>query len=77
MSLMKWLRGGDENSATTAAISAGLAEIDGLFRPSRHKQTEHIDETKRRKIDVATGAGIDLDRGIAVIRFRPTPQPEG
>jgi hypothetical protein len=67
MGLMRWMRGGDENSATAAAVSAGLAEIDGLFRPSRHKQTEHVEESKRKRVDVANGAGIDLDRGIATL----------
>jgi hypothetical protein len=68
MGLMRWMRGGDENTATTAAISAGLAEIDGLFRPSKHKQTEHIAESKRKRVDVANGSDIDLDTGKAVIR---------
>jgi hypothetical protein len=68
MGLMRWMRGGDENSASTAAISAGLAEIDGLFRPSKHKQTEHIAESKRKRVDVANGADVDLDTGRAVIR---------
>jgi hypothetical protein len=68
MGLLRWLRGGDENGATASAISAGLAEIDGLFRPSKHKQTEHVEESKRRRIDVANGAGIDLDRNVAIIR---------
>jgi hypothetical protein len=67
MGLMRWMRGGDENSATAAAVSAGLAEIDGLFRPSRHKQTEHVEEAKRKRVDVANGAGIDLERGIATL----------
>jgi hypothetical protein len=76
MGLMRWLRGGEENNAAANLISAGLAEIDGLFRPSKHKQTEHIEESKRRRVDVANGAGIDLDRGIAVIRSRrEPPQP--
>src|SRR5215470_14502340 len=66
MGFMRWLRGGDENSAATSAVSAGLAEIDGLFRPSKHKQTEHIQETKRKRVDVAA-SGIDLERGVAVI----------
>ena len=66
MGFMQWLRGGDDT--TSAMLSAGLAEIDALFRPSKHKQTEHIEETKRRRIDVANGSGIDLDRGIAIIR---------
>lgn len=67
MGLMRWMRGGDENSATAAAVSAGLAEIDGLFRPSRHKQTEHVEEAKRKRVDVANGAGVDLERGIATL----------
>jgi hypothetical protein len=66
MGFMRWLRGGDENSAATSAVSAGLAEIDGLFRPSKHKQTEHIQETKRKRVDIAA-SGIDLERGVAVI----------
>jgi hypothetical protein len=68
MGLLRWLRGGEEHSSATAMVSAGLAEIDGLFRPSKHKQTEHVEESKRRRVDVANGAGVDLDRGIAVIR---------
>jgi hypothetical protein len=68
MGLMRWMRGGDENTGTTAAISAGLAEIDGLFRPSKHKQTEFIAESKRKRVDVANGSDIDLDTGKAVIR---------
>ncbi|HEY3009699.1 MAG TPA: hypothetical protein VGJ63_16765 [Micromonosporaceae bacterium] len=74
MGFMRWLRGGDENSTATAIVSAGLAEIDGLFRPSKHKQTEHIEESKRKRVDVANGAGIDLDLGVAIIR-RPAPEP--
>jgi hypothetical protein len=62
------MRGGDDNNAATAMVSAGLAEIDGLFRPSKHKQTEHVEESKRRRIDVANGAGVDLDSGVAIIR---------
>ena len=75
MGFLRWLRGGEENSSATAVVSAGLAEIDGLFRPSRHKQTEHIAESRRRRVDVANGAGVDLDRGIAVIR-RPADEPD-
>jgi hypothetical protein len=70
---MRWMRGGDENSATAAAVSAGLAEIDGLFRPSRHKQTEHVEEAKRKRVDVANGAGIDLERGIATVSVEASP----
>jgi hypothetical protein len=70
MGFMRWLRGGDENSAATSAVSAGLAEIDGLFRPSKHKQTEHIQESKRKRVDVAA-SGIDLERGVAVIPSAP------
>ena len=73
MGFLRWLRGGDENGAAAGVISAGMAEIDGLFRPSKHKQTEHIEESKRRRIDVANGAGIDLDRGVAVLRPKPKP----
>jgi hypothetical protein len=78
VSVLRWLRGGDENDAAANAISAGLAELDALFRPSKHKQTEHVEESKRRRVDAATGQGIDLDRGIAIIRTgrraqRPKP----
>lgn len=66
MGLMQWLRGNDD--AAVAMVSAGLAEIDGLFRPTKHKQTEHVEESKRRRVDVANGADVDLDKGIAVIR---------
>jgi hypothetical protein len=75
MSLLRWLRGGDENNAASSAISAGLAELDALFRPSKHKQTEHVEESKRRRIDVASGQGVDLERGVAVIRTRHSEPP--
>jgi hypothetical protein len=73
MGFMRWLRGGDQDTGATSMVSAGLAEIDGLFRPSKHKQTEHVEEQKRRRVDVATAGGIDLERGVAVIR---APQSE-
>src|SRR5258705_9572433 len=68
MGLLRWLRGGDEDSSATSMVSAGLAEIDGLFRPSRHKQTEHVEEAKRKRVDVANGTGVDLERGVATLR---------
>ena len=72
MGLLRWMRGGDDNSAAGNALGAGMAEIDALFRPSKHKQTEHIQESRRRRVDVANGAdsGVDLDSGVAVIRRR-------
>jgi hypothetical protein len=73
---MHWLRGGDDDTTASAMMSAGLAEIAGLFQPTRHKQTEHIEEQKRRRIDVSNGTGIDLDRGVAVIR-RSKPDNAG
>lgn len=71
MGFLQWLRGTDNTA--TAMVSAGLAEIDGLFRPSKHKQTEHVEESKRRRIDVANSADVDLDRGVAVIRTPAKP----
>ena len=72
MGLLRWMRGGDDNSAAGNALGAGMAEIDALFRPSKHKQTEHIQESRRRRVDVANGADsdVDLDSGVAVIRRR-------
>ena len=67
MGLLKWIRGDDENSTSTAMLSAGLAEVAGLFQPTRHKQTEHVEEAKRKRVDVANGAGIDLERGVAMV----------
>jgi|GEM_PF-1791902 len=70
MGLLRWMRGGDDNSAAGNALGAGMAEIDALFRPSKHKQTEHVQESRRRRVDIANGADsdIDLDSGVAVIR---------
>jgi hypothetical protein len=66
--LLKWIRGDDENNTSTGMLSAGLTEFAGLFQPTRHKQTEHIDETNRRRLDVANGTGVDLERGVVVLR---------
>lgn len=68
MGLLKWIRGDDENKTSTGMLSAGLSEFAGIFQPTRHKQTEHVDETNRRRIDVANGTGVDLERGVVVIR---------
>ena len=76
MSFMRWLRGGDEDNTATTMMSAGLAEIAGLFQPSKHKQTEHIEEQKQARVDVANATGIDLDRGIAVLRRQPAEPDE-
>jgi hypothetical protein len=72
MGLLRWMRSGDDNSAAGNALGAGMAEIDALFRPSKHKQTEHIQESRRRRVDVANGADsdVDLDSRVAVIRRR-------
>lgn len=74
MGLLKWMRGDGESSTSSAMLSAGLAEISGLFSPGRRKQTELIQEHQNHRQDVSTGApgGVDLDRGIAVIRTRRT-----
>lgn len=69
MGVMQWMRGGDDNSMSGGAISAALVAIDGIFRPSRIKQMEHIDESKRRRLDVANGSDVDLESGRAVIRY--------
>ena len=74
MGLLRWIRGGDGDSASTAMMSAGLAEIAGIFQPTRHKQTEHIEATKLRRVDGSTGTGVDLDKGVAVIRRQPAPE---
>jgi hypothetical protein len=70
--LLKWIRGDDEDKTSTAMMSAGLAEIAGIFQPTRHKQTEHIQETNRRRVDIGNGSGIDLERGVIIMR-RPKP----
>lgn len=75
MGLMSWLRGGEEDAGSTAALGSALAEMDALFQPSRHKQTEHVDETRHKRVDVSNGAGVDLERGIAVLRRSAPPAP--
>ena len=56
MGILRWLRGGDENGASASVISAGLAEIDGLFRPSKHKPPRHRPLGARRsEREVAPG----------------------
>jgi len=71
VSFMRWLRGGDDDTTATAMMSAGLAEVAGLFQPSRHKQTEHVEELKRLRYDAGASTGVDHELGIAVIRSRP------
>jgi hypothetical protein len=77
---MRWLRGGEDNSASAGVISAGLAEIDGLFRPSRHKQTEHVEQMKRKRADLAaaTGTGApDLSASVAAIQSHKHKRKRG
>ena len=78
MGLLKWIRGDDENSTSTGMLSAGLAEVAGIFQPTRHKQTEHVEETKRRRIDVANGTGADLENSVFIVRRpRAKTAPDG
>ncbi|HEX6869931.1 MAG TPA: hypothetical protein VF163_02435 [Micromonosporaceae bacterium] len=74
MGLLRWIRG-DDNSTSTGMMSAGLAEIAGIFQPTRHKQTEHVEEASRRRLDLANGTGVDLDNGVAVIRRVKPDEP--
>jgi len=76
MSFMRWMRGGDDDTSATTMMSAGLAEIGGLFQPTRHRQTEHVEEHQRLRFDAGDSTGIDLDRGIAVIRNTPPAEAE-
>jgi len=69
MGLMQWMRGGDDNSASSGVMSAALTAIDGIFRPSRIKQLEYIAESKRKRLDITNGSDIDLENGRAVIRY--------
>jgi hypothetical protein len=71
--LLRWMRG-DESSGASAAIAGGLGGIAEIFQPSRHKQTEHVEKLKERRIDVANGTGVDLERGLVVLR-RPGSVP--
>jgi hypothetical protein len=74
--LLRWIRG-EENSTSTAMLSAGLAEFAAIFQPTRHKQTEHIDESSRRRVDLGTGTSVDLDRGVAIIQLARGIRDEG
>lgn len=70
MGLLRWLRGGDDNDASTGSFSAGLAEIDAVFAPSRRKQTELIETQQMLREDIGNDLPfdrVDLDGGIAVI----------
>ena len=71
MGLLQWMRG-DSDSPTSAMLAAGLGELGGVLSPGRQKQTELIQEQKNKRQDVHAGApgGVDLDRGVVVIRKR-------
>jgi hypothetical protein len=75
MGLLQWMRG-DSDSPTSAMLAAGLGELSGVLSPGKRKQTELIQEQQNKREDVSNGApaGIDLDRGVAVIRRRPAAQ---
>lgn len=69
MGLMHWLRGGDDSkSGTASAMGTALAEIDRLFRPSRHKQTEHVMDSRRRRGDIPSAGDFDPDSGTLILR---------
>ncbi|BCJ36824.1 hypothetical protein Athai_43270 [Actinocatenispora thailandica] len=71
MGLLKWMRG-DSDSPSAAMAAAGLGELAGLLQPGKRKQTELIQELKSKRQDIGNDApgGVDLDRGVAVIRSR-------
>ncbi|CAM3335247.1 hypothetical protein STSO111631_14395 [Stackebrandtia soli] len=73
MGLLRWLRGGDDADSSVGGMSAGLAEIEAIFVPSKRKQTELVEEQFNARIDVASGQPldeIDLDGNVAVIHRR-------
>ncbi|TQL75711.1 hypothetical protein FB566_1223 [Stackebrandtia endophytica] len=71
MGLLRWMRGGDDNNdASVAGMSTGLAEIEAIFMPSKRKQTELIEEQSISRFDAETGEPlnmIDLDGGTALV----------
>lgn len=71
MGLLRWMRGGDDNNdASVAGMSTGLAEIEAIFIPSKRKQTELIEEQSVSQFDAETGQPlnfIDLDGGTALV----------
>jgi hypothetical protein len=71
MGLLKWMRG-DSDSPSAAMAAAGLGELAGLLQPGKRKQTELIQELKSKRQDIGNDApgGVDLERGVAVIRSR-------
>ncbi len=75
MGLLQWMRGGDDADSSVTGMSAGLAELEAVFAPSKRKQTELIEEQAQARIDVSTGEPldqIDLDNGVAVVHRRPS-----
>jgi len=72
MGLLQWMRG-DSDSPTSAMLAAGLGELGGVLSPGKQKQTELIEQQKNKRQDVhASAPGLDLDRGVVVLRKRRT-----
>ncbi|MGA8117169.1 MAG: hypothetical protein WCA46_26345 [Actinocatenispora sp.] len=77
MGLMKWMRG-DSDSPSSAMLAAGLGELSGMLQGGKRKQTELIHEQQNKRLTISDGApaGVDLDRGIAIIRARREVTPD-
>lgn len=77
MGLLHWMRG-DSDSPSSAMLAAGLGELSGVLQGGKRKQTELIHEQQNKRQDISAGSpsGVDLDRGVAVIRTRrEEPEP--
>jgi hypothetical protein len=69
---------GRDGRRRTAIMGIGLAAVDEIFRPTRHRQIDIVAEARRRRVDINSGAGgIDFERGTAVLRVPLAEPPLG
>jgi hypothetical protein len=69
MGFVSWLQ--RKYGRRPGGMSTGLAAVDEVFHPLRHKQMEILHEARERAVDVtANGRDVDIERGLAIIRRR-------
>jgi len=80
VSVLRWLRGGDEPVPGSTLGVGGLGGLDAVLSPGKDRQLENLQTLDALRDEAGDGdagrdrAGpIDLDSGVAVVRVRRDP----
>lgn len=71
MGLLRWLRGGDDNTTSGGGFSLGMAEMEAVFNPGKRHQTELVEDQKHSQVDLQDGENFGDDELTGLLVGEP------